>query len=97
MPLSHLTLRLKSRPANPDAPKDPLGGPADALESEVLLDGKKLTGVSKVVLGLSAETLVPVVFLELIPGQIDVEVSAPAVVKAGMAEPLDGSAKELDW
>ncbi len=85
MPGHKLTLRIKSRPASEK------GGPDSArIETELLIDGKRAALVQDLAFHISADTMLPVVFLKLVPGEVDIEIESPAAFHLAMAQAQKG-------
>lgn len=92
MPRGHkLTLRVKSSPVSRDG-----GVETCQVQTDLLVDGKRVGLVQQFGFALSAEHPVPVVFLKLIPGELDIEIESPAVFHAALAEVQSGFMHGLD-
>lgn len=86
-----ISLRVKAKPCDPSSKLS-----ESSIETELLIDGKKAGLVQSFFVGLHADSLVPFVLLKLIPGELDIEIDSPVVLKAALAEAKEQFFRGLD-
>lgn len=89
-----ISLRIKSR--GPQKTRANGSVEIEPIDTELLIDGKRAGLVQSVAIAINSHDMVPQVFLQLLPGELDIEIESLAVLRAALAQSAGGFLFGLD-